>query len=256
MRTIAVIPARYHSKRLPGKPLVEIGGRTMVEQVYRRACEARRVDRVLVATDDTRIKERVEDFGGECVLTSPEHPSGTDRIAEAAAHLDFELVVNVQGDEPLLEPRAIDQAVAAAQVCGGKAIATLGKLITSPEELRNPNVVKVVIDHSGHALYFSRWPIPFVAHPSMSVQEMARFISDTHLPVEGIHYQHIGLYVYPKEILLELTGAPPTPLERLEKLEQLRALELGKPIRVEVTEYESISVDTPDDLEKVRNMFR
>ncbi len=211
------------------------------------------MDRVLVATDDDRVRKRVVDFGGECVMTSPDHPSGTDRVAEAVAGLDFDLVVNLQGDEPFLDSRAIDQAVAAAERSGGKAIATLRKLITSAQELWDPNVVKVVTDERGHALYFSRWPIPFVASPNMSIERLVRLFAEAHPPL-GAHYKHIGLYVYPKEILLELTAGEPSPLERTEKLEQLRALERGVPIRVEVTDHESLSVDTPADLERARSI--
>jgi 3-deoxy-manno-octulosonate cytidylyltransferase (CMP-KDO synthetase) len=254
MRSLAVIPARYHSNRLPGKPLAKIGGLTMVEHVYRRAREASLVNRVLVATEDERVRKTVVEFGGECVMTSPDHPSGTDRVAEAVAGLDFDLVVNLQGDEPFLDPQAIDQAVAAGRKSGGSAIATLRKLITSAEELWDPNVVKVVTDARGHALYFSRWPIPFVAKPNMSIERLGRLFAEARPPVGGAHYKHIGLYVYPKEILLELTGAGPSPLEKTEKLEQLRALERGVPIRVEVTDHESLSVDTPADLEKARSI--
>ncbi len=226
----------------------------MVELVYRRACEARLVDRVLVATEDHRVMERVLSFGGECVMTSPSHPSGTDRIAEAVAELDVELVVNVQGDEPLIEPRVIDQAVAAADKACGQAIASLRMLISSAKELWNPNVVKVVTDRRGRALYFSRWPIPFVASPNMSREQIVLRIEQGALPSEKAWYKHIGLYVYPKQILLELTQHEPSVLERLEKLEQLRALEMGIPILLEVTDSEAISVDTLEDLERVRDL--
>lgn len=254
MRTIAVVPARYRSERLPGKPLLDIGGQPMVERVYRRVTQSRLVERVLVATEEPRVRDRVRAFGGECILTSPDHPSGTDRVAEAVADLDFELVVNVQGDEPFLDPRAIDQAVAACKDSGGRAIASLRKAIKSARELWDPNVVKVVTDRRGMALYFSRWPIPFVASPNMSFEEMGRLFVETRPPVRGTCYKHVGLYVYPRELLLELTRKEPSPLEQLEKLEQLRALEHGMPIRVEVTDYENISVDTPADLERARRM--
>jgi 3-deoxy-manno-octulosonate cytidylyltransferase (CMP-KDO synthetase) len=226
----------------------------MVEHVYRRASKARLVDRVLVATEDTRVRDRVRAFGGDCVMTSPRHPSGSDRIAEAVADLDVDLVVNVQGDEPLIEPRAIDQAVAAAGESGGRAIASLRKLITSAAELWDPGVVKVTTDRRGRALYFSRWPIPFAASADMSRLDCARRFDEAQAPAEGAWYKHIGLYVYPKPILLELTRREPSELERLEKLEQLRALELGIPIRLEVTDCDAISVDTPEDLEWVRKL--
>jgi 3-deoxy-manno-octulosonate cytidylyltransferase (CMP-KDO synthetase) len=255
MRTLAVVPARYRSKRFPGKPLAGIDGRCMIEHVYRRVTEAELVDRVLVATDDDRIRDRVHAFGGDCVMTSPEHPSGTDRVAEAAKELDFEIVVNVQGDEPLIKPRAIDQAVSACKENGGRAMISLRRVITSARELWDPNVVKVVTDRRGFALYFSRWPIPFVASFATSVQDMRNRLAQCALPTEGSCYKHIGLYVYPKELLLELAGRDPTPLESLERLEQLRALEQGIPIRMVVTDYDNVAVDTPTDLERVRRIL-
>jgi 3-deoxy-manno-octulosonate cytidylyltransferase (CMP-KDO synthetase) len=253
MRTLAVIPARYGSKRFPGKPLADVDGRSMIEHVYRRVNEARLVDRVLVATDDERIRDRVSAFGGNCVMTSPDHPSGTDRVAEVARELDFEIVVNVQGDEPLVEPPAIDQGVSACRESDG-AIASLRRAITSPRDLWDPNVVKVVTDTRGYALYFSRWPIPFIASFASSVEEMGRRLEQRCLPVEGTYYKHIGLYVYPREILLGLASLDPSPLERLERLEQLRALEQGIPIRMVLTDYDNVAVDTPADLERVRRM--
>jgi 3-deoxy-manno-octulosonate cytidylyltransferase (CMP-KDO synthetase) len=255
MRTIAVIPARFRSKRLPGKPLADIGGHPLVEHVYRRSAEARLVERVLVATEDRQVRDAVAAFGGACVMTSPDHPSGTDRVAEAVADLDVDLVVNVQGDEPFIEPSAIDQAVAACQAEKGHAISTLASPISSPHELWDPNVVKVVRDLRGFALYFSRWPIPFVASPEMSREEVPRRFERAAPPQPGSCLKHIGLYVYPKPLLLRLTQAKPSPLERLEKLEQLRALENGVPIRVEETDCQCIGVDTPEDLEQVRKVF-
>jgi 3-deoxy-manno-octulosonate cytidylyltransferase (CMP-KDO synthetase) len=259
MRTIAVIPARFRSQRLPGKPLAEIGGRPLVEHVYRRSAEARLVDRVLVATDDPRIQNAVRAFGGECVLTSADHPSGTDRVAEAVSSLDVDLVVNVQGDEPFVEARAIDQAIGACQsACqseAGRVISTLAHPISTAEEFWDPNVVKVVIDRRGFALYFSRWPIPFVASPEMSPDEVRRRFEDAVVPAEGRCFKHLGLYVYPKPLLLELTRTEPTPLESLEKLEQLRALENGISMRVEITDSESVGIDTPADLERARKLF-
>ena len=257
MRTIAVIPARFHSQRLPGKPLADLGGRPLVEHVYRRSSEARLVDRVLVATDDSRIQDAVAAFGGECVLTSPDHPSGTDRIAEAVANLEVDLVVNVQGDEPFVEARDIDLAVGACQSDKtGPVIATLATEIATAEELWDPNAVKVVVDRRGFALYFSRSPIPFVATAKMSRDELRRRFEQGVDPMLGSCFKHVGLYVYPKPILEELTRAEPSPLERLEKLEQLRALEHRIPIRVETTENAGIGIDTPDDLERARQMLR
>jgi len=253
MRILAVIPARYRSKRFPGKPLADIDGHSMIEHVYRRVAEAQLVDRVLVVTDDNRIGDGVAAFGGDYVMTSPNHPSGTDRVAEVARDLDFEIVVNVQGDEPLVEPRAIDQAVSACRESDG-AIASLRRAITSPRDLWDPNVVKVVTDAGGFALYFSRWPIPFVASSAGSVEDIRRRLEQYSLPAEGICYKHIGLYVYPRRVLLDLAGRDPSPLERLERLEQLRALEQGIPIRMVVTDYDNVAVDTPADLERVRRI--
>lgn len=257
MRTIAVIPARFHSQRLPGKPLADLGGRPLVEHVYRRSAEARLVDRVLVATDDSRIQDAVTAFGGECVLTSPEHPTGTDRVAEAVADIEVDLVINVQGDEPFVEPQDIDQAVGACQSHEtGPVIATLASPITTAAEFWDPNAVKVVVDRRGFALYFSRSPIPFVATAQMSRDELRRRFDQGDDPVLGSCFKHVGLYVYPKRVLQTLTQTEPSPLERLEKLEQLRALENGIPIRVEITESAGIGIDTPADLERARKLFR
>jgi 3-deoxy-manno-octulosonate cytidylyltransferase (CMP-KDO synthetase) len=255
MRTLAVIPARYRSSRFPGKILAEIAGRTMIQHVYDRTQSAMSVEEVIVATDDPRIVNAVLGFGGQCLMTSPLHESGTDRVAEVASDLDADLIVNVQGDEPLIDPQAIDQAVAACLEHQGEAIASLRRVIRSGRELWDPNAVKVVTDAEGMALYFSRWPIPFVATKDMSPQKLSRSFIETPAPETTVAFKHIGLYVYPKPILLELARTKPTKLEQLEKLEQLRALEHGIPIRVEVTEYDNIAVDTPEDLERVREMF-
>jgi len=241
MRTIAVIPARFQSKRLPGKPLADIHGKTLIEHVYQRASQARRVARVLVATDDERIFDAVSNFGGEAVMTSAEHPSGSDRIAEAVADIDVELVVNVQGDEPLIAPQAIDEAVQLAKQTPG-AIVTLKSAIVDLQTLLDRNAVKVVTDSKGFALYFSRSPIPVPID------------GDGELP-PNLYYKHIGLYVYPKAVLTELTRIAPSPLELAERLEQLRALENGIRIRLEETEHNSLGVDTEEGLEAVRALI-
>ncbi len=227
----------------------------MIEHVYTRTQSAKSVEEVIVATDDPRIVNAVLGFGGQCLMTSPLHKSGTDRVAEVASELDADLIVNVQGDEPLIDPQAIDQAVEACKENKGEAIASLRRAITSGRELWDPNVVKVVTDTRALALYFSRWPIPFVATKDMSLQKLSRSFLETPAPGDARLYKHIGLYVYPKPILLELARTEPTELEQREKLEQLRALEHGIPIRVELTEYDNIAVDTPEDLERVREMF-
>ncbi len=257
MRTIAVIPARFRSNRLPGKPLADIHGKTLIEHVYQRASQARRVERVLVATDDERIFDAVTDFGGQAVMTSAEHPSGSDRIAEAIADIDVELVVNVQGDEPLIAPQAIDEAVQLAEQTQGVApgaIVTLKSAIVDRQTLLDRNVVKVVTDNKGFALYFSRSAIPAGPAPG-PVPVPVPIDGDDELP-PNLYYKHIGLYVYPKAVLTELTRIAPSPLELAERLEQLRALENGIRIRLEETEHDSIGVDTVEDLEAVRALIK
>jgi 3-deoxy-manno-octulosonate cytidylyltransferase (CMP-KDO synthetase) len=240
LQVVAVIPARFASSRFPGKPLADIDGHSMIEHVYRRAGAASTVSRVIVATDDLRIATRVNDFGGHVRLTKPTHPTGTDRLAEVAATLDCDIVVNVQGDEPLIDPRAIDQAVAPLVSDPSVPMTTLYKRITHPAELDDPNVVKMVVDRGGFALYFSRSPIPYVRNPKGGWPPL---------------YRHIGLYAYRRSTLLVLANLEPTPLERAESLEQLRALEHGIRIKAVETEYDSISVDTPQDLEQVRRLL-
>jgi 3-deoxy-manno-octulosonate cytidylyltransferase (CMP-KDO synthetase) len=218
----------------------------MIEHVYRRAADARGVDAVIVATDDDRIRAAVERFGGVARMTKSSHPTGTDRIAEVAAELSCEVVVNVQGDEPLIEPGMIEDVLAPFASDATVDMATVRRAITDPADAANPNVVKVVSDQGGHALYFSRAPIPFCLQ------------ADGHgAPVVGAvfsrpAYRHIGLYAYRRSFVLTLARLAPTPLEIAESLEQLRALEHGFRIRVVETRFDSIGVDTPEDLERVR----
>ena len=211
----------------------------MIEHVYRRARAARLVSRVIVATDDDRIVEAVHAFGGEARLTSPAHQTGTDRLAEVAASLDCEVVINVQGDEPLLDPGMIDAIVAPFASDTALMMATLRRRIEDEADLHNPNVTKVVVDRDGFALYFSRAPIPF----TRAGQPPARA------------WRHIGLYGYRRECLLRLSALPPTDLERAEALEQLRALENGIRIKAIETIHDTFGVDTPDDLERVRRLI-
>ena len=245
MQVIAVIPARYASTRFPGKPLVPILGKPMIQWVYERTAQARLVDRVIVATDDARIAAAVEAFSGEYCMTSAEHATGTDRLAEVAEQLSAVLIVNVQGDEPLIDPLMIDQAIQPllddAAICMG----TLAAVIRDDAEFLNPNVVKVVTDCRGFALYFSRAPIPH-----------ERDRGDRQATAVRAAMKHIGLYVYRRDFLLEFAGWPETQLEQLEKLEQLRALEHGIPIRVVVTEGSSIGVDTPADLARIEAQLK
>jgi 3-deoxy-manno-octulosonate cytidylyltransferase (CMP-KDO synthetase) len=246
MRVTAVIPARYASTRFPGKPLVDILGKPMIQWVYERTIESSRVDRVVVATDDERICQAVKAFGGEVQMTSSDHPTGTDRLAEVAQRLDTDIVVNVQGDEPLIDPRMIDLAVAPLVRDASIPMGTLMTPIRSMEDFLNPNVVKVVVDAQGFALYFSRAPIP---HPRDHGQSLSECFNEFKV------YKHIGLYVYRKSFLLDYPKMPATPLENTEKLEQLRALESGYRIRVVETDLVCQGVDTPADLELVRSLL-
>jgi 3-deoxy-manno-octulosonate cytidylyltransferase (CMP-KDO synthetase) len=211
----------------------------MIEHVYRRAAAAASVTRVIVATDDRRILEAVERFGGEAVMTAASHPSGTDRLAEVAAGLDCDLVVNVQGDEPLLAPETIDAAVAPFASDAALQMSTLRRRITDPSDLQNPNVTKVVVDRDGFAMYFSRAGIPFTRPGQPAVTAWA----------------HIGLYVYRRACLLRVAALPQTAMERAEALEQLRALEHGIRIKAIETTHETIGVDTREDLERVRALL-
>jgi 3-deoxy-manno-octulosonate cytidylyltransferase (CMP-KDO synthetase) len=212
----------------------------MIEHVYRRASASRSLSAVIVATDDERILRAVEAFGGLARLTSAAHPSGTDRLAEVAASLECDLVVNVQGDEPLIEPGMIDEAVAPFAHDATLPISTLRRRISDPSELANPNVTKVVVDRDDNALYFSRAPVPYT-RPGCP---------------PAVAWRHVGLYVYRRECLLRLASLAPTALEQSEALEQLRALEHGIRIKAIETQYDSVGVDTPDDLERVRRVFR
>jgi 3-deoxy-manno-octulosonate cytidylyltransferase (CMP-KDO synthetase) len=237
-RVVVIIPARYESTRLPGKPLADLHGRPMIQHVYERAQRARHVDRVLVATDDERIRAAVAGFGGDVVMTSGAHRTGTDRLAEAASRLDADVVVNVQGDLPLLDPAMVEAALAPLRADAGLPMATIKTAIVSREEWENSNVVKVVCDAEGYALYFSRSSVP---HHRDSV---------------GFGFKHIGLYVYRRDFLLTFARLAPTPLEQAEQLEQLRALEHGFRIKVAEVASASIEVDTPSDLERARAALR
>jgi 3-deoxy-manno-octulosonate cytidylyltransferase (CMP-KDO synthetase) len=236
---LAVIPARYDSTRLPGKALVDLGGRPMIEHVYRRATKAQSIDGVVVATDDERIASAVERFGGVAVMTAPTHRSGTDRLAEIAASMRCELLVNVQGDEPLLDPAVIDAAVEPLRRNPSIEMGTAARPARDAVEWQNPNNVKVLCDRAGFALYFSRAPIPHGRDESALA--LARI--------------HVGLYVYRRDTLLRLAGLAPGRLEQAEGLEQLRALENGIRIRVVDTDFQSTEVNTPEDLARVRQLL-
>lgn len=245
MKVAAIIPARWASTRLPGKPLADICGKPMVWRVYEQAAKAKLVDEVWVATDDKRVYDAVNALGGRILMTSPDHVSGTDRLAEAAGTVSADIYVNVQGDEPMIPPGLIDDAVAPMLAEPGLDMSTAAKEITDPYEITDPSVVKVVMDESGHALYFSRSPIPY----HRDVWEGLLYIT------RGSCYKHIGLYVYRREFLLRFSSLPQTMLEKTEKLEQLRVLGHGGRIKVVVTGHESTGVDTREDLSKVRSLF-
>src|SRR3989338_7948485 len=248
MHVVAIIPARYASTRLNGKPLLNIAGKPMIQWVYERAKKAKLTNDVIAATDDKRVFDAVRYFGGTAVMTSPEHRTGTDRIAEAADGLNADIIVNVQGDEPLIEPEMIDEAIRPLTNDSEIVAATLKTKIRDEAELNNPNVVKVVTDKNDFALYFSRLPVPYHRDEWKDLK---------HLTVHGSRFtvfKHIGLYVYRKDFLLKFAKMKPTPLEEAEKLEQLRVLENGYKIKVVETEHDSIGVDTEEDLEKVRKI--
>ncbi len=245
MHILAVIPARYASTRLPGKPLVEIAGKPMIQHVWERVRRAKKVSRVVVATDDERIVRAVEAAGGEAVMTRADHRSGTERVAEVAAGpvgRDADILVNVQGDEPLIEPAAVDATVEVLLEDPSARVGTVAVPIEKPADVMDPNVVKVVLDFDGNALYFSRAPIPWVR--------------DTGGPVRARPLKHLGLYVFRRDALLEFDTLPPGELERIEQLEQLRWLENGYKIRVAETAFDSISVDVADDVARVEKLIR
>ncbi len=251
---VAIIPARYASTRLPGKPLIDIAGTPMILRVVERARQSPSINRVIVATDDQRVLQTVINAGEEAVMTSPDHPTGTDRLAEVAAKLDAGIIVNVQGDEPLIEPSTIDAAVAPLLADPSIVMSTTCEPIESAEDLMKSNVVKVVVDRDGFALYFSRNPIP---HPRAAVLKHGSIEAALRAQPEllKLYHKHTGLYAYRREFLLTYAKFPSTPLEQMEALEQLRALEHGYKIKVVAVAHRSIGVDTPEDLELVRRMI-
>jgi 3-deoxy-manno-octulosonate cytidylyltransferase (CMP-KDO synthetase) len=238
---VVVIPARYQSSRLPGKPLADIAGHPMVEHVYRRARAAACARDVIVATDDTRIRDAVAAFGGDARMTASSHRSGTERLAEVARELACDVVVNLQSDEPLVAPEVIDLAVDALGGGSGVFMSTIRCPVADGSVLDDPNVVKVVVDREDYALYFSRSPIPYRRNGGQDI------------PVGA--YQHVGLYAYRRDFLLELAGLAPTPLEQAEQLEQLRALEHGYRIRTAEIAQHPVGVDTQEDLDRVRRLI-
>jgi 3-deoxy-manno-octulosonate cytidylyltransferase (CMP-KDO synthetase) len=249
MKITAVIPARYGSTRFEGKPLADILGKPMIQHVYERVSQSRLIDDVIVATDDQRILEAVQNFGGKGVMTSPDHTTGSDRVAEVARKLRSEIIVNVQGDEPLIQGSIVDKAIRPLLSDETISISTLMTEIDDVKEWLNPHIVKVVVDQKNFALYFSRSPIPFPRNVHIERIECNPF--GTKRPLPKRIFKHIGIYVYLRKFLLHFSKIKPTPLEKLEKLEQLRALESGYRIKATAVKYNPIGVDTPESLQKV-----
>lgn len=238
---IGIIPARYGSTRFPGKPLIDIGGKTMIQRVYEQCCASQLLKEVIVATDDERIAAHVRSFNGNVVLTATDHQSGTDRCAEVAKAYDgaCDAVINIQGDEPFIDPKQIDALCAAFSIPNTKLV-TMKKKLATENEIQNPNAVKVVGDTKGNALYFSRSAIPYRRNQEAQI----------------VYFKHIGIYGYTKETLLAITQLPVSPLEATENLEQLRWLENGYPIALIETDIENIAIDTPDDLLRVEKYLK
>ena len=240
MKILGIIPARYASSRFPGKPLVDIGGKSMIQRVYEQAKKCASLNEIIVATDDDRIFNHVTNFGGVAVMTSPDHQSGTDRCAEVALqHPQYHVVINIQGDEPFIDPEQITK-VAACFTSADVQLATLIKKIETLDELDNPNSPKVIINKHSEAIYFSRTPLPYLrGHDSLDRLKHFTF------------FKHIGIYGYRADILQEVTKLPISPLEKAESLEQLRWIENGYRIKVAETELETHAIDVPEDLKKI-----
>ncbi len=246
MKIVGIIPARFASTRLVGKPLADIGGKPMIQHTYENAKKSKLIHEIIIAVDDTKIYDVVSSFGAKAVMTDKNFNSGSDRIAFVATKIpDAEIIVNIQGDEPFIEGKMIDEAISPFLFDKSVKVTTLVKKITDIKELKSPSVPKVVFDYNNYALYFSRSIIPHVR--------------DAKTMIEMFHsadfYKHIGLYVYKRETLLKFTNLKQTDLEKTEKLEQLRLLEHGIPIKVVETEYDTFSVDTPEDLKKARKYY-
>jgi 3-deoxy-manno-octulosonate cytidylyltransferase (CMP-KDO synthetase) len=243
---IGIIPARFGSTRLMGKPLAEIGGKPMIQHTWQNAKKARLLDEVVIAVDDERLYEVAKNFGAEVYMTPKTVATGSDRIALVSEQIpDAAIIVNIQGDEPFIKGKMIDEAIEPLLFDKKVSVATLAKRITSVEEMKSPSVVKVVFDYNNFAMYFSRAPIPYARDARTNLQR----VENSEI------YKHIGLYVYRREALLKFTNLKPTDLEQIEKLEQLRFLEHGFKMKIVVTEFDSLSVDTPRDLEIARRYY-
>ncbi|MGE5497558.1 MAG: 3-deoxy-manno-octulosonate cytidylyltransferase [Syntrophothermus sp.] len=243
---IGIIPARFASTRLMGKPLADIGGKPMIQHTYESSLSSKLLHEVIIATDDEKIAKVCRNFGARVIETPKDIATGSDRIAYVAEHMPHaEIIANIQGDEPFIHGRMIDEAIEPLFFDKSVSVSTLARKITTPEDLRSPSVPKVVFDYHNFALYFSRSVIPFVREARTEEEMLTKYDI----------YKHIGLYVYRRDALLRFTNLPPTDLEQIEKLEQLRMLENGFKIKIVVTELESISVDTPEDLERAREYY-
>ncbi len=251
MRIVAVIPARWQSTRLKEKVMADICGKPMLQHVWERVKKAHEVDEVIIACDKERVLKAAEAFGARCVFTSPDHPSGTDRISEVAGSVDADVYINVQADEPMISPLMIDQLAQVYSYEKNVQMATLIKRIDKAEDINDPNVVKVVVDRKGFALYFSRSPIPYMRRS----YDQSGEINSAEGEVTGGYYKHIGLYSYTKDFLFTYRNLPRSVLEMDEKLEQLRVLEHGYKIKTVETRQETIGVDTQEDLDRVRRIF-
>jgi 3-deoxy-manno-octulosonate cytidylyltransferase (CMP-KDO synthetase) len=240
---VGIIPARFASSRLMGKPLADIGGKPMIQHTYESCLKSKLLNEVVIAVDDNKVAQVINSFGAKTIMTPKDIQTGSDRIAFAAKHLqDAKIIVNIQGDEPFIRGPMIDQAIEPLLFDLSVNVSTLAKKIDTVQELKSPSVVKVVFDYNNFALYFSRSPIPYVRDAKTNVERIAN----------GDIYKHIGLYVFRREALFKFTALEQTDLEKIEKLEQLRMLENGFKIKIVVTEYENLAVDTPEDLERAR----
>lgn len=239
MNAIGVIPARWASTRFEGKVLAELNGKPVIQHVWEKASQSANLDEIIIATDDERIQSKAESFGAKTAMTSAEHATGTDRIIEVVEPLDCKIVINIQGDEPMIDPSIIDGLVDALKTEPKCALATVIKVIEHPDDLNNPNVVKVVVDGEMNALYFSRSAIPY----------------DRSQREETIFYKHLGIYGYRKDFLAAFKNLPKSNLEQAEQLEQLRALEYGYKIKTVLTDIETVGVDTPEDLKRAKAMM-
>jgi len=239
MKVVGVIPARWSSKRFEGKVLADIEGKPMIQHVWERSKKSKALNDVIIACDDERVLKKAQEFQANAVLTSANHPSGTDRVIEAVKDLDVDVVINIQGDEPLIQVELFDQLVNLFEDDAQCVMATVIKETHLESEINNPNVVKVTVDTEGNALYFSRSTIPFNRDQD-----------------DATYFKHLGIYAYRKEFLMKYADLPASQLEKTEKLEQLRVLEAGYKIKTLKTEYESVGVDTPEDLEKVKQLMK